>query len=163
MKNLNEVYSDDDFFEQEEISVKVDRKKRTAKMILILLILMLVILAICTVWLIYSLFFSSSTSSSVYEEILCAQSDYDCITKLCPQGTRWDLDQGQCLVLHQFICCTDFHSIFKCFPPSKSKEAEGCLKLTYEGVLYPGYKQYCRQGWLWVPWKKKCHRKNLSS
>ena len=57
-----------------------------------------------------------------------------------------------------YTCCTACTHEYKCFqaglvpPPVKCCHAEGVVPSTY--------KQVCREGFLWVQWKKKCLRKN---
>ena len=33
-------------------------------------------------------------------------------------------------------------------------------KVSYNGVLLTGYKQMCREGYVWVPWRRKCFKQN---
>ena len=141
----------------DEEQAKENKTKKKETFVVFLLISMFVILVLCIVWLVYSSTRSSSSLSG-YEDVSCSSSDVRCLSLLCPDGARWSQDEQQCLVWTEFICCADVANIFKCFHPAEEETAR-CFKFAYEGVLYPGYKQFCREGWLWVPWKRKCLRR----
>ena len=136
-----------------------EKKKKKARVVMLILACMLSILAFCCGWLIYS----SSLYSVLdgYEDLSCASSDSSCIALLCPQGAQWSEEAAQCLVQQHFTCCADRNNIFKCFSPAEEGTARACGNFAYEGVLYPGYKQFCREGWLWVQWKRKCLRQKV--
>ena len=128
---------------------KRERKKK-ARIVLLILLLMVLIFILCSGWLIYN--HTASSSLEGYEDVSCESSDHSCLELLCPQGSQYSETTDQCMVQQHYTCCTDRNNIFSCAP------SQSCVQVTYEGVLYPGYKQYCREGWLWVPWKRKCLR-----
>ena len=136
-----------------------EKKKNKARVVIHILVCMLTILAFCCGWLIYS----SSLYSVLdgYEDLSCASSDSSCISLLCPQGAQWSQETDQSLVHQHFTCCADTNNIFKCFHLAEKETAWACVKYAYEGVLYPGYKKFCREGWLWVHWKRKCLRQKV--
>ena len=73
------------------------------------------------------------------------------------KGTFWNGVYGECLVPSNFNCCYDVEEMFICFEPRAEAERR-CMKFSYNGVLLHGYKQLCREGYLWVPWRRKCFR-----
>ena len=155
----NDITIDDLIAENAKGNREKERKKKKARVVMLILVCMLTILAFCCGWLIYS----SSPSSVLdgYEDLSCASSDSSCLALLCPQGAQWSQEADQCLVQQHFTCCADSINIFKCFHLAEEETARACFKFSYEGVLYPGYKQFCREGWLWVHWKRKCLRQKV--
>ena len=49
------------------------------------------------------------------------------------------------------------YKVFLCFPGDPGLR---CRKVSYNGVLLTGYKQMCREGYVWVPWRRKCFKQN---
>ena len=151
--DTTEDVSDDEIITENTQEHKKSERKRKARIVLIILIIMMIILILCSGWLIYN--HNASSVTEDYEDISCESSDLSCLEMLCPQGTQYSAGIDQCLVQEDYSCCTGQGDIFSCGPTNTIT----CVEVAYEGVLYPGYKQYCREGWLWVPWKRKCMRK----
>ena len=92
-----------------------------------------------------------------WEEFACQENDEDCLTLLCPEGMGWEGAGGECRQLPGYTCCTSCTQEYKCY---KIEEADGVKCCYTEGVVPSAYKQACRDGFLWVAWKKKCLRRN---
>eukprot|EP00092_Neocalanus_flemingeri_P061443 GFUD01073863.1.p1 GENE.GFUD01073863.1~~GFUD01073863.1.p1 ORF type:complete len:170 (+),score=56.54 GFUD01073863.1:90-599(+) len=92
-----------------------------------------------------------------WEEFSCQQNDLDCLALLCPDGMSWDMVAGKCKEVTGYTCCTACTQEYKCFTAEEAQIVKCCYA---EGVVPSAYKQVCRQGYLWVQWKKKCLRKN---
>ena len=154
--DTTEDISDEEIITQNIQGHKEKERRRKERIVLIILMIMMIILILCCVWLIYN----NNTSSVMedYEEFSCESSDLSCLEMLCPQGAHYSGEIDQCLVQQGYTCCTGEGYIFSCAPTTTIT----CVQVAYEGVLYPGYKQYCREGWLWVPWKRKCMRQKTA-
>ena len=78
-------------------------------------------------------------------------------------GTVWRAEYSECLVPSHFTCCTNTRDIFLCFPPATEESSQDCVRFAYNGILFTGHDQFCREGYIWVPWKRKCFRRNPAS
>ena len=104
-----------------------------------------------------------------YHELICQETDLECVTLLCPQGWGWVREREQCAILDGYACCpTDKHlcgrSIStRCYNISETTSPD-CSCNTPEvrsaGVVTSTYKQVCRMDFIWVDWRKKCLRRN---
>ena len=92
-----------------------------------------------------------------WEEFACQQNDLDCLALLCPEGMDWDMLAGKCKEMSGYTCCSACTQEYKCFRAEEAHLVRCCYA---EGVAPSAYKQVCRQGFLWVQWKKKCLRRN---
>ena len=89
-----------------------------------------------------------------WEEFSCVYGNTTCQALLCPAGMVWR--EGVCEVLPGFTCCTTCTHHYSCHATLHSS-----IRCCYaEGVVPGAYKQACRQGYLWVSWKKKCLRRS---
>ena len=90
-------------------------------------------------------------------QFACQENDEDCLTLLCPEGMGWEGAGGECRQLPGYTCCTSCTQEYKCY---KIEEADGVKCCAGVGVVPAAYKMQCRDGFLWVGWKKKCFRRN---
>ena len=70
----------------------------------------------------------------------------------CNQSGQYD-----CAACPGHQCCTLSTHEYLCFP-SAARHSVKCLYAN--GVVPSAYKQNCKQGFLWVAWKRKCVRRN---
>eukprot|EP00088_Acartia_fossae_P036231 TRINITY_DN37426_c1_g1_i1.p1 TRINITY_DN37426_c1_g1~~TRINITY_DN37426_c1_g1_i1.p1 ORF type:complete len:181 (-),score=46.88 TRINITY_DN37426_c1_g1_i1:281-823(-) len=97
-----------------------------------------------------------------YVDFTCEPSDSQCIELFCPKGWQWSFEDSACNKLPDYECCVAQYEvpgehIFNCW---KSGEENPYRCVLNAGVAPSAYKQLCRPGYLWVPWKKKCQRKD---
>ena len=91
-----------------------------------------------------------------WEEFSCPAGDPSCLELLCPEGMVWDMVTSMCMSMSGYTCCTACTHQYQCFNPAI--HTTRCCHS--EGVVPSAYKQVCREGFLWVQWKKKCLRKS---
>jgi len=92
-----------------------------------------------------------------FVEIECSKDDEDCISSLCPEGMVWNEEQRKCIIKKDYTCCTLCTHEYKCYPRGQETRVKCCYT---NGVVPAAYKQTCKDGFLWVHWKKVCVRKN---
>ena len=68
-------------------------------------------------------------------EFSCGEDDAECLVCLCPEKYKWLREKERCA------------------PP---------LDLGEMGVAPNTYKPACRPGFIWVPWRERCHRRRRS-
>ena len=86
------------------------------------------------------------------------------MTKSPLLGTVFSEEYDECLVPSHFICCTDVQHIFLCYlPGGLLANRTECVRFSYNGILFTGHDQFCREGYIWVPWKRKCFRQDTAS
>ena len=90
-----------------------------------------------------------------YEEFLCNNTDVKCLISLCPQGMYWSIEE-HCKFRKSEDCCQNERNIINCNPSTQNKS--NCFGLKLAGASQSGYKLFCRPGFLWVPWRRKCFR-----
>ena len=92
-----------------------------------------------------------------WDEFTCPDNDDACAALLCPVGMVWEGEDGRCREMSGYSCCTTCTHEYLCYEGGEAGGVKCCYGL---GVVPAAYKQTCRQGYLWVQWKKKCLRKN---
>ena len=170
--NMNTRYTD------KEIQKRL-KLIRLLKMVILVLVLV-VSLLLCTVWVLYVQITIEDGPVSGYREFCCSPSNITCLTLLCPSGMKREMkdendvetklgtvfsgEYDECLVPSHFTCCTNTDNIFLCYQPGGQQEkTNNCVRVSYNGVLFTGHDQFCREGYIWVPWKRKCFRQDNSS
>ena len=94
-----------------------------------------------------------------YEEFFCPSNNKSCQELLCPIGWSWSLDDGKCLLLEGYRCCSDSMGMIQCQDEGRDMEDICVVDLLSAGVGWSeDYKKTCRQGYIWVEWKTKCAR-----
>lgn len=73
-------------------------------------------------------------------------------------GSVWSDSHSECLYPANYECCLNDEDIFFC---SEDISSQTCVKVASNGVVLSDYKQMCREGYIWVPWRRRCfkHRK----
>ena len=73
-------------------------------------------------------------------------------------GSMWSDSHSECLYPANYECCLNDEDIFLC---SEDISSQTCVKVASNGVVLSDYKQMCREGFIWVPWRRRCfkHRK----
>ena len=147
--------------EHEDVSDHMDREgeeRRLARRRCITMVAIASLFVISTVILTLSVVHDvkARANDPEWEEFSCQQSDPDCLDLLCPEGMAWDMVAGKCKEMAGYTCCTACTHEYKCFQAGDDPLVRCCHA---EGVVPAAYKQVCREGYLWVQWKKKCLRK----
>ena len=57
------------------------------------------IFSVTAIMLVTSVVIEERTSHTVYQEIVCQETDIQCIQLLCPQGWQWDNNKGECKIM----------------------------------------------------------------
>ena len=91
-----------------------------------------------------------------YEELMCYPHDLDCYRQICPDGMVWRKASDICRLQDTSFCCENQNGTIRCKPTNQKKKV--CSKVQIAGVSSTAYKLFCRRGFLWVPWRKKCFR-----
>ena len=130
------------------------RKIEKKRFLVILLVLLILILAVSSV---FGLDYQRKQRYLAgYDKLECQSSDNECYQQLCPDGMFWNKKTDTCHVHDQSFCCKDEDRILRC--TSVSQEESVCSRVQVAGVGHSAYKLFCRRGFLWVPWKKRCFR-----
>ena len=88
-----------------------------------------------------------------YSEFSCPSQNISCQSLLCPEGMAWTDD----------ICSSNSPSDIRCCMSSSTSilscSRKNCSSsLVSASVVPSGQQVFCRTGYLWVPWRRKCFR-----
>eukprot|EP00092_Neocalanus_flemingeri_P032590 GFUD01035446.1.p1 GENE.GFUD01035446.1~~GFUD01035446.1.p1 ORF type:complete len:179 (-),score=31.23 GFUD01035446.1:58-546(-) len=93
------------------------------------------------------------------EEFSCPEEDISCSILLCPHGMVWSQDEGECHLPAGYQCCQDRSSVFTCYNYNEEdQKTKLCSVKTVISGVAPVPRTFCRPGFVWVPWRRRCFR-----
>ena len=94
-----------------------------------------------------------------FEEFSCKDEDSACLSLECPQGMVWSKESEECDLPESHKCCRNSQSIIMClnYEDEQDKDEE-CIEILRLGWVAPFSRVFCKPGFIWVPWKRKCFR-----
>ena len=150
------------------------RRLKVLRILIAVLVISILVLLSSSLWLVYLHVKLRSDIIDGYQEFSCLKTDEICVRLLCPtgdtfsidailncklvSGTVWSDSHRECLYPANYECCLNDVDIFLC---SEDISSEDCVNVASNGVVLSDYKQMCREGYIWVPWRRRCfkHRK----
>ena len=147
------------------------KRLKVLRILIAVLVISLLVLVASSLWLVYLHVKLRSDIIDGYQEFSCSKSDEICTGLLCPtgdkfssmnifysklvSGTVWSDGHAECLYPSNYECCLNDEDIFLC---SDDISSQTCVKVATNGVVLSDYKQMCREGYIWVPWRRRCFK-----